>query len=79
MDYKKSYHLIRASFLFMTALMLVGGFLSRSTLLIFVIGVAGAIWIIYLGKFCCCPHCGGEFSTREKLPDYCPHCGEMLE
>lgn len=79
MDYKKSHRLYTAGMLSMTVLTVVVCLLTQSSLFIYLYIAAVIIWTIYLSKFCRCPHCGGAFDFRGKLPDYCPHCGEKLE
>lgn len=42
----------------------------------FLVVIAGIVWHILFVK---CPYCGHCFGPRERISNFCPHCGRKLE
>ena len=81
MDYKKSYYLLNTGGFFSIILLLIAthqssplkGILAAIGFITILLNIAQSL------VFCHCPICGQHISTREKLPQYCPECGNKLE
>lgn len=77
MDYQKSYVLMWVGIIAGFILAAVGGALATKWLA--AVGtVAGLAAIIQAWFFFRCPHCGGAWDIRGRVPHYCPHCGEYI-
>ena len=77
MDYQKSYVLMWVGIIAGFILAAVGGALATKWLA--AVGtVAGLAAIIQAWFFFRCPHCGGAWDIRGRIPHYCPHCGEYI-
>ena len=77
MDYRKSNMLLQAGGI--AALLLLGAAcLTRVGWLAAVGTAVGLAAIIQAQFFYRCPHCGGAWDIRGRVPHYCPHCGEYI-
>lgn len=78
MDYQKSYAIFcvcTAVGLLLCALYAITDMLAIGVVSVVVL-LGGMVQAFFFYR---CPYCGSHFSTREKMPAFCPECGRPLD
>ena len=78
MDYKKSYVLMQVGGVAGILVNLAAAILPGSLFLMIVGTVTALAAIIQAKIFFRCPHCGGHWDIRGRIPHCCPECGELI-
>lgn len=86
MDYKKSHRMKKngtiLGLILAFAALLLGQSSYHAGLAVVLLGIFMILGSLLQGElYCRCPHCGSRLSALpfDRLPDYCPECGEQLD